>query len=158
MPSEVVLWRIYAALKALLAAHAPLTALIGTKPVGSGAAIYDEGSVPQAATSGDAWLPYVTVGAGTQVSRDTFGADGAPKYGYSCTLQVKVVGQRISEEAGMKILSAVRYAIRPGLDLTLAGYQFAYVDTFEVFPTITTTEAGVVTRQWPAILRVELHD
>lgn len=158
MPSEVVLWRIYAALKALMAAHAPLTALIGTKPVGTGPAIYGEGAVPQAATSGDAWSPYVTVGAGTQVSRDTLGMDGTAKYGYSCTLQVKVVGQRISEEAGMKILSAARYPIRPGLDLTLTGYQFAYVDTFEIYPTLVTTEAGVITRQWPAIVRVELHD
>jgi hypothetical protein len=149
VPSEVVLWRIFAALKALMAAHAPLVALLASKSVGTGPAIYDDGSVPQAAT-----MPYLTIGAGTQVARDTF-----QESGYTCTLQVKVVGQT-SEENGLKILSAARTPIKPGTNLTLTGYTFeeSYVDTFEVHPTIVTTLAGVTTREWPAILRVEVHD
>lgn len=157
MPSEVVLWRIFAALKALLTAHAPLTALIGTKPVGGAPAIYDDGAVPQAATSTAGWLPYVTIGAGTQVSRDSFGADNAAKYGYTCTLQVKVVGQT-SEENGLQILSAARTAMRPGTNLTLTGYAFAYVHEFDVVGTLVSIQSGVTTREWPAIVRVECHD
>lgn len=160
MPSEVVLWRIYAALKALLTAYAPLTVSLGTKPVGGAPAIYDEGSVPQSYTSVNGWLPFITIGAGTQVSRDTFGIDGAPKYGYSCTLQVKLIAQTLSEDAGLKVMTNVKYPIRPGMNLTLTGYKFeeSYVDTFEIHPTIVTTQAGVTTREWPAILRVECHD
>lgn len=164
MPSDVVLGPIYAALKTLLAAHAPLTALIAVKPIGVGPAIYDDGAVPQAATvpvpPATSWLPYLTIGAGTQVPDHTMGDANdanAKRFGWNCTLQIKAVGQ-ITEAAGLTILSKVATALKEGTALTLAGYGSAWCDEFTVFPTIVTVQAGVTTREWPAILRVRCHD
>lgn len=152
MPSEVVLGAIYAAVKTLLAAHAPLTALLSTKPVGGGAAIYDEGSVLQSAT-----MPYLTIGAGTQVPEHRMGAIGSAKHGWNCTFQIKAVGQT-SEAAGLTIMSKVAGALPDGLSLGLAGYGSSWVEEFTLQPTIVTTVAGVTTREWPAILRAQCHD
>lgn len=152
MPSDVVLGSIYTAVKALLAAHAPLTALIAVKPVGTGPAIYDDGAAPQAAT-----MPYLTVGAGTQVPWHTMGEPGSARYGWNCTLQIKAVGQ-IAEAAGLAILSQVATALKEGTELSLAGYGAAWCDEFEVFPTVITVQAGVTTREWPGILRVYCSD
>lgn len=152
MPSDVALGPIYVALKALLAAHAPLTALISTKPVGSGAAIYDDGAVLQAAT-----MPYLTIGAGTQNPWHTMGEIGSARYGWNCTVQIKAVGQ-VSESAGLAIMSAVATAVREGTPLTLAGYGAAWCDEFQLVPTLITVQAGVTTREWPAILRVYCSD
>ena len=152
MPSDVVLGSIYTAIKALLAAHAPLTALISTKPVGTGPAIYDDGSVLQAAT-----MPYLTVGAGTQVPWHTMGEAGSARYGWNCTLQIKAVGQG-SEASGMAIMSTVFTALREGTALTLSGYATAWCDEIEMFPTLVSIQAGVTTREWPAILRVYCSD
>jgi hypothetical protein len=155
MPSDVVLGSIYAALKTLLAAHAPLTALISVKPVGGAAAIYDDGSAPQAAT-----MPYLTVGAGTQNPWHTMGdANDATvtRWGWNCTVQIKAVGQG-NEASGLAIMSTVATALREGTALTLAGYASAWCDEFQVFPTLITVQAGVTTREWPAILRVYCSD
>lgn len=157
MPSEVVLGPIYAALKALMAAYAPLTTLLAVKPLGTNVpAIYDDGSVPQAAT-----MPYLTVGAGTQVPWHTMGDANDPnakRWGWNCTLQIKAVGQG-NEASGLAILSKVATVLKAGTTLTLTGYGSAYVDDdFTVQPTIVTTLAGVTTREWPAILRVLCHD
>lgn len=152
MPSEVVLGSIYAALKALMAASAPLTALISTKPIGGTPAIYDDGSVPQAAT-----MPYLTIGLGTQNKSHTMGEQGLPRYGWNCTVQIKAVGQG-AESSGIDILSKVAAVCYEGKELNLAGYTYSYCDEFTVEPTLVTTLAGVTTREWPAILRVYCHD
>lgn len=154
MPAEVALVPIYAALKAELAAAVPVTGLISTKPAGAGGgpAVYDEGGVHQQAT-----MPYVTIGAGTQVPFHTMGAYGAPKWGWNCTLQIKVIGQ-VSEAAGLGILSAIIGVLYHGRTLTVPGYSSAWCDEFTVQPTIVTTQAAVVTREWPGILRVYVHD
>jgi hypothetical protein len=157
MPSDVALVPIYVTVKALLAAHAPLTALIGTKTIGGAPAIYDEGGVPQSATSTAGWLPYVTVGAGTQIGAHTFVAQSAARWGWNTTFQVKVVGQ-IAEAAGLAILSAVAAVLAQGRTLTVTGYPSAYVDDFSVQPTLTELVSGVQTRSWPAIVRVLVHD
>ena len=151
MPSEVVLGSIYAAVKALLAANTSLTALISTKPLG-GAAIYDEGGVVQAAT-----MPYLAIGAGTQVPNHTMGGLAAARYGWNCTFQIKATGQG-SEAAGLAIMSQVASILKEGTSLGLAGYAYSFVDEFTMQPTIVTTQAAVITREWPAILRVQCHD
>lgn len=156
MPAGVVLSPIYAALTALMAAYGPLTALIRTKAVGGAPAIYDEGAVPQAAA-----MAYLTIGVGTQVRANRFGATTTaamtPTYGWNCTLQIKAVGQG-TEASGLAILHQVGIVLPEGKDITLSGYAAAYVDEFEVQPTIVTTLAGVTTREWPAILRVRAYD
>lgn len=154
MPSEVVLGPIYTALKALMAAYAPLTTLLAIKTLGTNVpAIYDEGSVPQASA-----MPYLTVGAGTQVPWHTMGVAASARWGWNTTVQIKAVGQG-TEATGLAILSQVAVVLYGGRDLTLAGYNSAWIDDdFNVHPTIVTTLAGVTTREWPAILRVFCHD
>lgn len=158
MPHEDVRPAIYAAVKALLAAHAPLVALIGTKPIAPGGpAIYDDGAVPQAATSTDGWRPYLTIGAGTQVPRHTIGPHGSAKYGWNCTFQVKAIGQ-ISEASGGAIVTQIAAVLYDGRDLNLAGYESSWTEEFTSHPTIITTVAGVTTREWPVIVRAQCHD
>lgn len=157
MPHEVVLGPIYTAVKALLAAYAPLTALLGTKALGGAPAIYDEGGVPQSATSTVGWLPYLTIGAGTQVPGHTMGPSDSAKYGWNCTFQIKAVGQ-ISDSAGLAIMSQVAVVLYEGREFNLAGYGSAWVEEFTVQPTIHTIQAGVTTREWPAIVRAICHD
>lgn len=142
----------YAAIKTILAASSGLTALLAVKPIGTGPAIYDDGSVPQAAT-----FAYLTIGAGTQTPDHAMGEDGLARFGWNCTLQVKAVGQG-SEASGLAIMSEVAKALKPGTALTLAGYTRAWVEDFVLFPTLVSTEAGIVTRQWPAILRAIASD
>lgn len=153
MPHEVVLGAVYTALKAALAGSAPLAALLATKKIGGAPAVYDEG---EAAVQGSA-LPYVTVGAGTQVPFHTFGPVGSARYGWNCTVQVKVVSQS-SEGATMSMLSAVAGVLYEGMELGLPGYATSYIDEFSVVPTLIESVAGVVTRSAPAIVRTICHD
>jgi hypothetical protein len=139
----MALGAVYAALRALLAADAPLVALLATAPVTGGAAIYDEGGAPQLGT-----MPYLTIGAGTMVPFDTF-----QLMGWNCTVQIKAVGQ-ISEAAGQAIVARLAALLSRGRSLTVSGYTSAWCDEFQVQPTIVTTVAGIVTREWPVILRV----
>lgn len=152
MPSEVVLGSIYATLKTLLSASAPLAGLLATKTLGGTPAIYDEGAVPQGSA-----MPYLTIGAGTQVPFHTMGAPNDPRYGWNCTLQIKAVGQG-NEASGLAILSAVVGVAYDGRLLNLPGYGSSWCDEFTVQPTLVTTVAGVTTREWPGILRVICHD
>lgn len=153
MPYEVAILPIEAALRAILVASAPLTALIATKSTaqGGGPAIYNDGAVPQGATQ-----PYLTVGAWTQngahgLVPDAFG------YGWNCTGQFKVVGQS-SEPALMAVMSKVFAALPQGQRLTVTGYGSAWCDEFILHPTLKTTIGGVTTYEVPAILRVYVHD
>lgn len=152
MPHEAVLAKVYVALKATLAAYAPLAALLAVKPIGTGPGIYDDGSVPQAAT-----MPYLVIGAGTQVPDHAMGPDGSARYGWNCTLQIKAVGQG-TEAAGLAIITQVFAALPDGAPITLTGYGHAWCEEFSVFPTIVTVLAGVVTREWPVIVRVLASD
>jgi hypothetical protein len=152
MPHDVVLGPIYAALKVLLAAYAPLTALISTKPLGGAPAIYDDGAVLQ-----DATMPYLTIGAGTQVPDHTMGEDGLARFGWNCTLQIKAVSEG-SEASGLAIMYQVFVALKSGTPLTHAGYTRAWCEEITLHPTIVTEQAGVTTREWPAILRVIASD
>ena len=151
MPADVVLAPIYVAMKALMVATAPLTALLATKPLG-GPAIYDEGAVAQGAA-----MPYLTIGAGTQVPWHTMGVVGSARYGWNCTLQIKAAGQG-TEASGLAIMSQVAALFHDGKELSLAGYGSSWAEEFTLQPTIVTTLAGVTTREWPAILRVLAHD
>jgi hypothetical protein len=164
LPSDVALGPIYEALKTLLAAYAPLTTLIGVKPIGGTPGIYDDGAVPTAVTTPVApattWLPYLTIGAGTQVPSHTFGDANDPtakRWGWNCTVQIKGIGQ-VGESAGLAIMSKVLTVVKEGTPLTLAGYDSAWCDESQIFPTIITTLAGVTTREWPVILRVYCSD
>lgn len=152
MPSEIALVKIYAALKAILVADAGLIAGLAAKPIGSGPGIYDEGSVPQAAS-----MPYLTIGAGTQVPAHTMGEQGLPRYGWNCTVQIKAVAQG-AEAVGMGLMNHVMAALYDGRPLTLTGYSSAWCDETNVVPTIVDVQAGVVIRHWPIILRVWCHD
>jgi hypothetical protein len=154
MPAEVALQPLYQVLKALLGAYAPLTAQLGTKPAaqGGGPAIYDDGSPGLDAYTGVAgWSPYVTLGAGTQVPFHAMGGG----FGWNCTVQIKPAGQ-VREDQGLLILSAVITCLTPGRDLIVPGYTSAWIDEVVVQPTIVTQQAGVTTREWPAIQRVFL--
>ena len=159
MPSEVALVPIYSTLKALMVAYAPLTALLAAKPAaaGGGPAVYDEGGVPQTVTSTATSMPYVTIGAGTQNPFHTMGGPSAPKYGWNCTLQIKVVGTS-QESAGLNIMSKVAELFYHGRELNVSGYNSAWCDEFSVVPTLVTTGAIGVVREFPAILRVIVHD
>ena len=159
MPSEAVLGKIYPAVKALLAAHGPLTTQLAVKPLGTSVpAIYDDGSVPQAANNTVGWRPYVTVGSGTQVpSAETMGAEGEPIHGWNCTLQVQAFGQ-VSEPDILSIMSECAKVLYRGRELGLAGYGSSWIEEFVIQPTITTLQGAVLTRQLPAIVRVLCHD
>lgn len=153
MPHEVVLGSVYTAIKTLLAAHSPLAALLATKAVGGAPAVYDEG---EPAVQGAA-MPYLTVGAGTQIPMHTMGPDGSSKYGWNCTVQVKAVSKG-TESAGLAIVSQVAVALPEGRDLNLAGYYSSWCEEFTLQPTLIESVAGVVTRSSPAIVRVKCHD
>lgn len=157
MPSEVALIPIYAALKSLLVGHAPLTSLLHPAPqgFGSGPGIYDEGNAPQLAPKDV--MPYLTVGAGTQNPLHTMGPAAAAKWGWNCTIQIKATGQML-ESAGLLILSRVAGLLYDGRELSVTGYATAQCADFTVQPTLHQTLAGVVTREFPAILRVYVHD
>ena len=154
MPHEVVLGLVYTALKSILVSHAPLTALLATKSIGSGApAVYDEG---EAAVQG-ARVPYITVGVGTQIPFHTMGPEGSARFGWNCTVQIKGVSQG-AELAGLAIMSEVAKALPDGKELTIAGYSNAWSEEFIMQPTIIEQVAGVTTRSAPAIVRVMCHD
>ncbi len=155
MPAGVALLPIYRALRALLVADVTLTGLIAAVPagLGSGPGIYAEGAVPQGAT-----FPYLTMGAGTQVPDHTMGAPNMARWGWNCTLQIKAVGQGKGEDEGLAIMDAVGQVLYDGRPLTVTGYGTAYCDEWTVQPTLVTTLAGVTTREFPAILRVLVHD
>lgn len=157
MPAEVVLGAMFAALKALLVAYAPLTSLLKVAPAGygGGPAIYDDGDAPQ--LNPGTTMPYLVIGAGTQVPWHTMGEAGMGRWGWNCTVMIKAVGQG-NEATGLAILSKVATVLYEGQPLTLAGYSSAWCDEITVQPTITTVLAGVTTREWPAILRVFCHD
>lgn len=159
MPSEVVLAKIVPALKALLTAHAPLVALIGKRPTDATApAVYDDNGVPQAAIAGTTWLPYVTVGAGTQVPyEETMGTEADPIHGWNCTVQVQAFG-RVVESEIFAIANEIAKVLYRGRDLALTGYQSAWIDEFTVQPSLATLAGGVTVRQVPAIVRVLCHD
>lgn len=152
MPSAVALGPIYGTIKSLLAASGSLTALISTKAIGGGPAIYDEGSVPQTST-----MPYLTIGLGTQIPWHTMGEVGSLRYGWNCTLQIKAVGQG-SEASGLAILGEVAAVLYDGRELNVPGYGSSWCEEFNVEPTLVTVSAGVTTREWPAIVRVLVHD
>lgn len=152
MPDEVILGPVFNAVKAVMVANAPLTALLGVKAINGTPAIYDDGEVAvQNATK-----PYIVVGGGTQVPDNTFGAPGSLRYGYNCTLQIKAVSQG-SESGILAIMSKVAAALYEGLDIGIASYN-AWCDERVLQPTIITAQAGVVTRESPLILRVKAYD
>jgi Protein of unknown function (DUF3168) len=150
MPAGAALAPIYAALVALLEADAALTALLASRPMsyGGGPAIYDEGAVPQTAA-----MPYLTIGAGTQIGFHSMG----PAYGWNCTLQIKASGQG-TEAEGLAIMSAVLAVLPPGRLLDVPPFASAWCDAITLQPTIITLLAGVTTRGWPALFRVYVHD
>jgi hypothetical protein len=156
MAYEVVVPAIDTAIRALLVAHAPLVALLATKPTarGGGAAIYTDGDVPSGAT-----FPYLTIGAWTQIRAHNF-SPGTDGYGWNCTGQLKAVGQlsgSSSETTLLTLMSAVYAALPQGRSLTVSGYGSGWIDEATLQPSLKTTLAGVVTIEVPAIVRVFVH-
>lgn len=149
MAYELVIPKVDTALRALLVANATLTAAIATKPtaLGGGAAIYEDGKVPQGAT-----LPYLTIGAWTQVPENSFAPDSTG-YGYNCTCQIKAVGQT-TETALMSVMSKVFAVVPQGQAITVSGYTHSWTDEFVLHPTLKEVVGGVTTLSVPAILRV----
>jgi hypothetical protein len=151
MPAGTPLVLIYRALRTLLVAYTPLTSRLAS--VG---AVYKDGSVPQGAP-----MHYLTMGAATQIGDPRFGAatgaKASPTHGWNCTLQIKAVGQA-GEDDGLAIMHEVGTVLEAGTTLTLSGYGSAFVDEFDLFPTLITTVAGITTREWPAILRIRAYD
>jgi hypothetical protein len=154
MPYEVVIPAIDTALRALLVAHAPLTALLGTKPTarGGGPALYTDGDVPTGAT-----MPYLTFGAWTQIGQHNLSPGSPSGYGWTCTGVIKAIGQR-SEASLFAVMSEVFAALPQGQALTVSGYGSGWVDEAALQPTIKTTQAGVVLYEVPAIVRVYVFD
>lgn len=162
MPYEIAIPPIETALRALLVAYTPLTTVLASKPTarGGGPAIYNDGDVPQGAT-----LPYLTLGAWTQVGSHSFtpnaGSPDVTGYGWNCTGQFTVVGQKSAtwdEPALMAVMSHVFAALPHGMPLSVAGYGSGWVDEFTLQPTLKELINGVTTFRVPAILRVYVHD
>jgi hypothetical protein len=155
MPAGVALLPIYRALRALLVADGALTGLLAAVPggFGSGPGIYADGAVPQGAA-----FPYLTMGAGTQNPQHTMGDASTAHWGWNCTVQIKAVGQGQGEDQGLAVMDAVGKVLYEGRTLTVTGYANAYCDEWVMQPTLIDTVAGVTTREWPAIVRVVVHD
>lgn len=141
---------IHGALKTLIATDSATAALLANAPGAwagtSGKAVYDDQTAPQGSA-----MPWVTVGAWTE---NLF--SGFQKRGWNCTGQVKVTAQ-LSEEAGQDIVKALSILLAPDSGpryLTVAGFPSTWVDDVSVQPTLVTTVSGVVTREWPVIVRV----
>lgn len=149
MAYELVTPKVDTALRALFVANVTLTAALSTKPSahGGGAAIYEDGRVPQGAT-----FPYLTLGAWTQVPFNSLSPD-ATGYGYNCTCLIKVVGQG-SEAALMAVMSKVFAVVPQGQALTISGYTHCWTDEFTVQPLLKEIVSQVPTFSLPAILRV----
>ena len=157
MPYEVAIPAIDTALRAVLVADAALSALLANRPVarGGGPAIYTDGEVPSGAP-----MPYLTIGAWTQVPFHSFSPSGSPGldgFGWNCTGQVKAVGQISTGRNEMTlhaIMSAVFAAVPDGQRLNVSGYGASWTDEFTVHPALKSQLNGVVTIEVPAILRV----
>lgn len=144
------LGNIYGALKTLIAADATTAALLASSPGAwsgtNGKAVYDDGAAPQGSS-----MPWITVGAGTEVPESTFRSRG-----WNCTIQVKVTAQG-SEAVGHAIVRALSALLMPEpgpRELTVSGFVSCPVTEFTLQQTLVTTLAGQVTREWPVILRV----
>lgn len=145
MPYEIAVVPIETALRALLVASAPLVALLPTKAAsqGGGPAFYNDGEVPQGAP-----MPYVTIGAWTQVPFHSM-----QTYGWNCTCQIKVTGQKL-EDPLFAIMSAAMAVLEHGQALTVTGYTHSWIDEFNLQPTLKSVIGGVTNLEVPAILRV----
>lgn len=162
MPYEVAIPGIEAAIRALLVADTGLTTLLATKPAarGGGPAIYQDGEVPSGQT-----FPYLTIGAWTQVPFHRFSPSGSPGessgWGWNCTGQVKVVGQLAggrTETTFQTIMGEVFSALPQGQALSVDGYGSAWLDEFNLQPSLKTSINNVVTVEVPAIIRVYVCD
>lgn len=152
MPYGVPIAAIDTALRALLALNATLTGLLASKPSsqGGGQAIYPDGEVYQGQT-----FPYLTIGAWTQVADHRLSPDSSG-YGWNCTVQIKAVGQR-TEAPLLAVMNQVFASFPQGQSLSVAGYSRAFLDEFNLQPSLKTVAAGVVTIEVPAILRVRVQ-
>ena len=141
-----------AALRAVMVASAPLTALIRTKPAakGGGPAIYADGEVAQGQT-----FPYITIGAWTAVKDHRF-SPGVDGYGWNCTGQIKAVGQT-SEAALHTVLNEVMELFPDGSALTVTGYGSAFTEEFNIQPSLKEVVQAITTYSVPAIIRVRVQ-
>ncbi len=139
MPAGDALLPIYRAIRALLVADGTLTGLIATAPaaVGGGPGVYAEGAVPPGAT-----LPYLTLGAGTQVPDHTMGGSGSGRWGWNCTVQLKAVSQGKGDDQALGIMGAAGQVLYDNRPLTVTGYTQAACDEWNQQPTIITTVAA----------------
>lgn len=146
MPYEVATAKIQTAIRTLLLADAPLTALLATKVAarGGGPAIYNEGDVPL-----DQPFPYLTIGAWTQIGEHSLG----DAYGWNTTGQLKAVGQRAGDQL-VNVLSAAIAVLPEGKALTVPGYAQSCFGEALPQPELKEIVAGKTTYSLPLILRV----
>ena len=126
------------------------------------------GSITEGAVPDGAEMPYVTMGAATQIPAHRMGSATALRYGWDCTVQLKAVGLGRGEDENVAILDCIGRELYDGRDLTAAGspgspgllitYATAWCDEWVVQPTIVSILNGVPIRETPAILRVQVHD
>jgi hypothetical protein len=164
MPPGVPLAEIYGALRATLLASPEFDSLLARDVrLSTLPALYTEGAVPDGAT-----MPYVTMGAATQIPAHRMGSATALRYGWDCTVQLKAVGAGRGEDENVAILDCIGRELYDGRDLTAAGspgspgllitYATAWCDEWVVQPTIVSILNGVPIRETLAILRVQVHD
>lgn len=146
MPYEAAVGPIHDVIVELLSEDTALTGLIASKPSarGGGPAVYTDGEVATGQL-----FPYVVVGAWTQVPFHNMGSG----YGWNCTGQIKVVGQR-SQAQVLDVLSAALAVLPEGAQIDVTGYATACLGEANVQPAFKTTLAGVTTIEAPAIIRV----
>lgn len=162
MPYELAVIPIEAALRTVLVANSALTTLLSVKPPsrGGGPAIYGEADAIQGAL-----MPYLSIGAWTQIADNRLTPDGVG-YGWNTTCLIKAVGQKalvpfsgeVPEMSLKAIMSAVFAVLYQGRRVTVSGYGSAWCDEFNLQPTLKEVVGGVTTFQVPAILRVKAYD
>lgn len=149
MPSVLALPLVYAAIVAKLKADATLTALLP----GGASGIYN-------VAPSTAKFPYVEVGSGTEVEFNTMGADGLPKWGADCTVQI--TGRTQSSGAGsdlplLTIISRAK-ALLVAQPLTVPGFPSVIVKLDSVPAMFTDLVDSKPTRTQPLIVRVIVHE
>jgi hypothetical protein len=144
-----------AAIRMLLVADGTLASLLAVTPsqYGSGPAVWAEGAVPQDATKN---VPYLTLGAETEVPSNTMGPSALPKFGSVVTIQIKALTTTRGDDAGFAIMSRVK-ALLDGTSLAVAGYGTAFAEFDSPVPAYLEAIGNVVHRHHPMIFRVQVH-
>lgn len=153
MASTLATPAILAAVRTLLVANTSLAQTLATVPAGygGGPSIWAENAVPQTAS-----LPYLTLGAPTEVPWNTMGPSDLPKFGSIGTFQVKALSKEMGDDGNYARIGFVK-ATLDGIMLTVPGYNTAFCE-FDSLPSpYTETIGGIIVRELPIIFRVLVH-